>query len=99
MSPKGEVVGYRPIRPGKLSLEAVRAQVSEFTPRSESTVTAKLSKGPDLGLDKLSPENEERRRLILEDEMAREKHRELAIASESDTTPATDRLTIEERDR
>jgi len=99
VSPKGEVIGYRTIRSDKLLLEAVRAHVPEFTPRSESTVHANLSKGPDLGLGKLSAENQDKLRAILEDELAREQQRELAIANESDTTPATDRLPIEERER
>lgn len=91
VSPKGEVVGYRTIRSDKLLLEAVRAHVPEFTPRSESTVTAKVSKGPDLGLDKLSPESQDDLARILERELAREQQPALDAA--------TDRLPIEERDR
>ncbi|MCK6449225.1 MAG: hypothetical protein L6Q99_22745, partial [Planctomycetes bacterium] len=49
----------------------------EFTPRSEQTVNANVSKGPDLGLGKLSPENQDKLRAILEDELAREQRREL----------------------
>ncbi|NUP95925.1 MAG: hypothetical protein HUU28_07155 [Planctomycetaceae bacterium] len=95
VSPKGEVVGFRTIRSDKLLLEAVRAHAPEFTPRSESTVTAKVSKGPDLGLGKLSPENQDRLRLILEDELAREQQRALGSG---DTAPYS-ALPIEERER
>src|SRR5690349_5024236 len=88
VSPKGEVVGFRTIRSDKLLLEAVRAHAPEFTPRSESTVTAKVSKGPDLGLGKLSPENQERLRLILQDELAREQRRELGDGTPSGDGPS-----------
>lgn len=96
VSPKGEVVGYRTIRSDKLLLEAVRAHVPEFTPRSESTVTAKASKGPDLGLGKLSPENQDRLRLILEDELAREQQRALGEGTSNGDAPSASQTSDEE---
>jgi len=95
VSPKGEVVGYRTIRSDKLLLEAVRAHAPEFTPRSESTVTAKVSRGPDLGLDKLSPASQDDLARILERELAREQRPALG---DGDTAPYS-ALPIEERDR
>jgi len=88
VSPKGEVVGWRSVRSDKLLLEAVRAHVPMFTPRSESTVTAKVSKGPDLGLGKLSPENQDKLRAILEDELAREQRRELGDGTSNGDGPS-----------
>ena len=55
----------------------------------------RVSKGPDLGLGKLSPENQDKLRAILEDELAREQQRALGS---SDTEPYS-ALPIEERER
>ncbi len=72
VSPKGEVVGWRTIRSDKLLLEAVRAHVPEFTPRSEVTadVRSRVSQEP-LHLDTLSPESQDQLREILEREQSR----------------------------
>ncbi len=67
---KGELIGWRSIRSDKLLLEAVRAHVPMFTPRSVSEVTAKVSNVP-LGLDSLSVESQEELARILEREQRR----------------------------
>ena len=97
VSPKGEVVGYRTIRSDPLLLAAVRAHVPEFTPRSEQTVNAKVSKGPDLGLGKLSPENQDKLRAILEDELAREQRRELGDGTSNGDEPSACQTSEEEQ--
>lgn len=75
---KGELIGWRSNRSDKLLLEAVRAHVPAFTPRSVSEVTAKVSNVP-LGLDQLSPESQDELARILE----REQRRALAAATEA----------------
>lgn len=90
---KGELIGWRSIRSDKLLLEAVRAHVPMFTPKTVSEVTAKVSSVP-LGLDQLSVESQEQLRQILEREQAR--RRELPSANEAEPYSA---LPIEERER
>lgn len=94
---KGELIGWRSVRSDKLLLEAVRAHVPMFTPKtvSESTVTAKVSKGPDLGLEKLTPENREKLREILEDELAREQRRELGEGTSNGDGPSASQTSEE----
>lgn len=67
---RGEVIAWRSIRSDKLLLEAVRAHVPAFTPRTQTEVTAKVSNEP-LHLDTLSPESQEQLREILEREQER----------------------------
>jgi hypothetical protein len=81
---KGELIGWRSIRSDKLLLEAVRAHVPMFTPRTATEVTAKVSNVP-LGLDTLSVESQEQLRQILE----REQRRALAEPSECRTSEDT----------
>lgn len=80
---KGELIGWRSVRSDKLLLEAVRAHVAAFTPRTATEVTAKVSNVP-LGLDRLTPENQEKLREILESQQR------LALGSAD--TAATDDL-------
>jgi len=67
---KGEVIAWRSIRSDKLLLEAVRAHAPAFTPRTQTEVTAKV-RNESMGLDQLSPENQDKLREILESEQAR----------------------------
>ena len=78
---KGDLIGWRSIRSDKLLLEAVRAHVPMFTPRTATEVTAKVSNVP-LGLDQLSEESQEQLRQILE----REQRRALAEPSACQTS-------------
>lgn len=91
---KGEVIGWRSIRSDKLLLEAVRAHVPEFMPKSQTEVTARVSNEP-MHLERLSPENRAKLREILEDELARRN----GTAPTSNGHVATDRLPIQERER
>jgi hypothetical protein len=90
---KGELIGWRSVRSDKLLLEAVRAHVPMFTPKTVSEVTAKVRSEP-MGLESLSPESQDELARILEREQAR--RRELPSAIEAEPYSA---LPIEERTR
>lgn len=93
--PNGQVVGQFMRVSDRLLVEKLRSRFPrDFATHTVTEVTAKV-KNESLGLDRLSPESQDELARILE----REQRRVLTIASESDTTPATDRLPIEERDR
>ena len=85
---KGELIGWRSVRSDKLLLEAVRAHVPMFTPKAISEVTAKVSRGPDLGLDKLSPASQDDLARILERELAREQQRALGDGTSNGDAPS-----------
>lgn len=93
--PNGQVVGtYRRVS-DRLLVEKLRSRFPrEFATHTVTELTAKV-KNESLHLDTLSPENQDKLREVLESELAR---RALPLASGSDTTPATERLPIEERD-
>lgn len=83
---KGDLIGWRSIRSDKLLLEAVRAHAPMFTPRSVSEVTAKVSNVP-LGLDQLTPENQDKLREILESQQR------LALTAATEALPPEDERT------
>ena len=62
----------------------------EFTPKSQTEVTARVSNEP-MHLERLSPENRAKLREILEDELAKR--------NGLNGHAATDRLPIQERER
>lgn len=93
--PNGQVVGQFMRVSDRLLVEKLRSRFPrEFATHTVTELTAKV-KNESLHLDTLSPENQDKLREVLESELAR---RALPLASGSDTTPATDRLPIEERD-
>ncbi len=94
--PNGQVVGtYRRVS-DRLLVEKLRSRFPrDFATHTVSEITAKVKNEP-LGLAELTAAEQDKLREVLESALAR---RSLGIASESDATPATDRLPIEERDR
>ena len=94
--PNGQVVGtYRRVS-DRLLVEKLRSRFPrEFATHTVTELTAKVKNEP-LHLDTLSPENQDKLREVLESELAR---RTLPTAKTSDSSPATDRLPIEERER
>lgn len=94
--PNGQVVGtYRRVS-DRLLVEKLRSRFPrEFATHTVSEITAKVKNEP-IGLAELTPAEQDKLREVLESALSR---RALSIAGESDATPATDRLPIEERER
>jgi hypothetical protein len=73
--PNGVVIGTKLIASDRVLLELMRGRLSEHQPvkRVEAIVQQTVTHDPSrsLGLDRLSPQNQDKLREILEDEMAR----------------------------
>ena len=98
--PNGQVVGQVLRVSDRLLIEKLRSRFPrEFATHTVTELTAKV-KNESLHLDTLSPENQDKLAEVLRSELARRALPALNGSElDSNTTPATDRLPIEERDR